>query len=311
MTRTSVRPPRRSSSAPAAATSRPSGSAAAPSAARGARWPRPNRRPLARHRLRARAADRPRSGCGPCPCRCRSPRSRPRARRSCRPTSPSSTGCSAAAWSRVRSRSSAASPAWARARCCCRRSARSRRAGARCLLVCAEESAAQVRMRADRLGALAPELFVVSETSLPAVVALRRDGRAGRCSRSTRSRRCTIPTRPARPDRSPRCATARRSSSGSPRRTTSRPCSSATSPRTAALAGPRALEHVVDTVLSFEGDRHHALRMLRALKHRFGATDELGLMEMTASGLVAGERSERAVPRRPARRRDRLGRRPR
>jgi DNA repair protein RadA/Sms len=52
------------------------------------------------------------------------------------------------------------------------------------------------------------------------------------------------------------------------------------------LAGPRALEHVVDTVLSFEGDRHHALRMLRSLKHRFGATDELGLMEMTASGLV-------------------------
>jgi DNA repair protein RadA/Sms len=53
------------------------------------------------------------------------------------------------------------------------------------------------------------------------------------------------------------------------------------------LAGPRALEHVVDTVLSFEGDRHHALRMLRALKHRFGATDELGLMEMSESGLVS------------------------
>jgi DNA repair protein RadA/Sms len=52
-----------------------------------------------------------------------------------------------------------------------------------------------------------------------------------------------------------------------------------------ALAGPRALEHVVDTVLSFEGDRHHALRLLRALKHRFGATDELGLMEMREDGL--------------------------
>ena len=48
-----------------------------------------------------------------------------------------------------------------------------------------------------------------------------------------------------------------------------------------ALAGPRVLEHVVDTVLSFEGDRHHALRLLRALKHRFGPTDELGLFEMT------------------------------
>ena len=53
-----------------------------------------------------------------------------------------------------------------------------------------------------------------------------------------------------------------------------------------ALAGPRVLEHIVDTVLSFDGDRHHALRLLRAVKHRFGATEELGLFEMTAQGLV-------------------------
>jgi DNA repair protein RadA/Sms len=53
------------------------------------------------------------------------------------------------------------------------------------------------------------------------------------------------------------------------------------------LAGPRVLEHVVDTVLQFEGDRHHALRLLRASKHRFGPTNELGLFEMTAGGLVA------------------------
>ena len=53
-----------------------------------------------------------------------------------------------------------------------------------------------------------------------------------------------------------------------------------------ALAGPRVLEHVVDTVLSFEGDRHNALRMLRAVKHRFGPTGELGLFEMTDAGLV-------------------------
>lgn len=53
-----------------------------------------------------------------------------------------------------------------------------------------------------------------------------------------------------------------------------------------ALAGPRTLEHVVDTVLSFEGDRHHALRLLRVVKHRFGATSELGLFEMHGHGLV-------------------------
>jgi len=52
------------------------------------------------------------------------------------------------------------------------------------------------------------------------------------------------------------------------------------------LAGPRVLEHVVDTVLSFEGERHHALRLLRASKHRFGPTSELGLFEMTETGMV-------------------------
>jgi DNA repair protein RadA/Sms len=52
-----------------------------------------------------------------------------------------------------------------------------------------------------------------------------------------------------------------------------------------ALAGPRVLEHLVDTVLAFEGDRHHALRLLRVVKHRFGSTQELGLFEMTERGL--------------------------
>src|SRR5258705_2436350 len=53
-----------------------------------------------------------------------------------------------------------------------------------------------------------------------------------------------------------------------------------------ALAGPRVLEHLVDTVLSFEGERHHALRLLRAVKHRFGSTSELGLFEMADRGLL-------------------------
>lgn len=52
------------------------------------------------------------------------------------------------------------------------------------------------------------------------------------------------------------------------------------------IAGPRLLEHVVDTVVSFEGDRLHALRLVRAVKHRFGTTNELGLFEMTEHGLV-------------------------
>ena len=52
------------------------------------------------------------------------------------------------------------------------------------------------------------------------------------------------------------------------------------------IAGPRTLEHIVDTVLAFEGDRHHALRMLHALKHRFGSTHELGLFAMEETGLA-------------------------
>ncbi|MCL1906190.1 MAG: DNA repair protein RadA [Clostridiales bacterium] len=52
------------------------------------------------------------------------------------------------------------------------------------------------------------------------------------------------------------------------------------------IAGPRLLEHMVDTVLYFEGDRHQALRLLRAVKNRFGATNEVGVFEMTGAGLL-------------------------
>ncbi len=52
------------------------------------------------------------------------------------------------------------------------------------------------------------------------------------------------------------------------------------------LAGPRVLEHIVDTVLNFEGDQHHAYRLLRAAKNRFGSTDELGIFEMHENGLI-------------------------
>ena len=51
------------------------------------------------------------------------------------------------------------------------------------------------------------------------------------------------------------------------------------------LAGPKALEHIVDTVLYFEGEKHHAHRVVRAVKNRFGAVSELGVFEMTGSGL--------------------------
>ena len=53
-----------------------------------------------------------------------------------------------------------------------------------------------------------------------------------------------------------------------------------------AIAGPRMLEHMVDTVLYFEGERHHTYRILRAVKNRFGSTNELGIFDMKEGGLV-------------------------
>jgi DNA repair protein RadA/Sms len=158
-------------------------------------------------------------------------------------------------------------------------------AGARCLLVSAEESAAQVRLRGERLGTLAPDLLVVTETSVPAICAhvesMRPDVLAIDSIQSVLD--------PDAPGAAGSVAQVREAAQRIVR--LSKELDVATFlvghvTKDGALAGPRALEHVVDSVLSFEGDRHHALRMLRALKHRFGSTDELGLMEMTPAGLV-------------------------
>ena len=74
------------------------------------------------------------------------------------------------------------------------------------------------------------------------------------------------------------------------------------------IAGPRVVEHMVDAVFSFEGDGAHAFRLLRAAKNRFGATDEVGVFEMTGGRPRRGAEPFRAVPGRPRRRR-RAGRR--
>ena len=74
-----------------------------------------------------------------------------------------------------------------------------------------------------------------------------------------------------------------------------------------AVAGPRVLEHLVDCVLLFEGERERSYRTLRALKNRFGATSELGVFEMRSGGLVEVEDPSGALRRRGDRRR-RLGR---
>ncbi len=157
--------------------------------------------------------------------------------------------------------------------------------GIRTLLVSGEESAAQVRLRAQRLGSIPPDLYVVAETSLPAVCAHVDEVRPELLAIDS----IQAVQDPDAPGTAGSVAQVRDGAHRLVRLAKEQGIATVLVghvTKDGSLAGPRTLEHVVDTVLSFEGDRHHALRMLRALKHRFGATEELGLMEMTGEGLI-------------------------
>ncbi len=152
------------------------------------------------------------------------------------------------------------------------------------LYVTGEESLTQLKMRAERLETPSPDLFVLPETDLEAIF---------RQCQETRPKVLVIDSiqtiyKPSLP--------------GSPGSTTQlRECTlslmvQAKSTDTAifivghvtkegVLAGPRMLEHMVDTVVYFEGERHGAYRILRAVKNRFGATNEIGVFEMASAGL--------------------------
>ena len=164
-------------------------------------------------------------------------------------------------------------------------------AGHRCVYVAAEESASQVRMRADRVSrnGLPAEFLVCESSDLPAAL-LAASSAALVVIDSTQTVR--IPTL--------------RSISGSVlqiRESVFRIQEAAKHPAAMAdsgpafilvghitkggeIAGPKLLEHMVDTVLSFEGDRQMGLRFLRAQKNRFGSTQELGVFDMGGEGLI-------------------------
>ena len=162
------------------------------------------------------------------------------------------------------------------------------RSGARCLLVSAEESPAQVKHRADRMGALVPGLWVVAETSVPAiesaVSSVAPDVLVVDSIQTVWDADTDGPPGSIAQVRGCAHRLVAKAKSGGPATVLVGHVT-----KEGAIAGPKQLEHLVDTVLSFEGDRHHALRLLRATKHRFGPTGELGLFEMTASGLKAVE----------------------
>ena len=158
-------------------------------------------------------------------------------------------------------------------------------AGRRVVYVSGEESAAQVRLRAERLGESALAVPALAETSLEAVLAALEETKPDACVIDS------IQTMAAEG------MTGAPGSVGQVRECAAQVMEAAKRigcatilvghvTKEGAVAGPRVLEHLVDCVLLFEGERERSYRTLRALKNRFGATSEVGVFEMRSGGLV-------------------------
>src|ERR687886_663517 len=154
----------------------------------------------------------------------------------------------------------------------------------RALLVTGEESVAQVKLRAARLGA-AERVEILAETELDAVCATLEAERPDVCVIDS------VQTLYAQElGSAPGSVAQVREAAGRLLRV-AKEAGVATVlvghvTKDGSVAGPRVLEHLVDCVLQFEGDRYHEHRVLRAVKNRFGSTNEIGIFEMTGTGLV-------------------------
>src|SRR6185436_1725728 len=156
--------------------------------------------------------------------------------------------------------------------------------GRRALLVTGEESVAQVKLRAERLGGCA-NVEVLAETELETVCATLERERPDVCVIDS------VQTLYSSELGSAPGSVAQVREAASRLLRVAKESGVATIlvghvTKDGAVAGPRVLEHLVDCVLQFEGDRYHAHRVLRATKNRFGSTNELGVFEMTGEGLV-------------------------
>src|SRR6516165_10264886 len=154
----------------------------------------------------------------------------------------------------------------------------------RALLVTGEESTAQVKLRADRLGGSA-EIEVLAETELEAVCATLERERPAVCVVDS------VQTLYASELGSAPGSVAQVREAASRLLRVAKEAGVALFlvghvTKDGAVAGPRVLEHLVDCVLQFEGDRDREQRVLRAVKNRFGSTNELGVFEMTGAGLA-------------------------
>ena len=158
------------------------------------------------------------------------------------------------------------------------------RGGRRALLVTGEESAAQVSLRAARLGGT-DSVEILAETELETVCATLEAERPDVCVIDS------VQTLHASALASAPGSVAQVREAAGRLLRVAKEAGVATVlvghvTKDGAVAGPRVLEHLVDCVLQFEGDRYHEHRVLRATKNRFGSTNELGVFEMTAAGLV-------------------------
>lgn len=155
----------------------------------------------------------------------------------------------------------------------------------RVLYATGEESAQQVRLRTDRLGIPAGDLFVASETDLD-VIEQQAIGLGAALLVVDSIQTACVPELASAPGS---VAQVREGAARLLRLAKAHGIAVFVIghvTKEGVLAGPRVLEHIVDTVLYFEGDRHGAFRILRAVKNRFGSTNEIGLFEMRNSGLV-------------------------
>jgi DNA repair protein RadA/Sms len=157
--------------------------------------------------------------------------------------------------------------------------------GRRCLVVTGEESAAQVRLRAGRIGAMADDLYLAAETDLSAVLghldAVRPDVLVVDSVQTIGSSGI---------DGTPGGVAQVREVAGALTRVAKERAIATVLvghvTKDGAIAGPRVLEHLVDVVLHFEGDRHSRLRLVRTVKNRFGPADEVGCFDLTDDGIV-------------------------
>jgi len=155
----------------------------------------------------------------------------------------------------------------------------------RALYVTAEESAAQVRLRADRIGALHDDLFLAAETDLAAVL-----GQIDEVKPDLLVVDSVQTVASAEVDGSPgNVSQIREVAAALIRVAKERGIATVLVghvTKDGSIAGPRMLEHIVDVVLHFEGDRHSRLRMVRGVKNRFGPSDEVGCFDLADDGIT-------------------------